>query len=631
MKKFFTLIIALAMVGATSVQAQVWQKSNTVKPAVFKGQKRALDNRPWWGYVEPDAELEGLGVQAADTYHCAIFVPGNSDAVGKTVRAIRFVLSAPNAKDVKVWLSSSLPATADAADIAVQKVNDEDLVGYIDATLSTPYTVTSDGVYVGYSFTISKVEYESDAYPIAFVPTSDAANALIIKTDISVPEWSDMKGQNFGRLYLGLLLEGNYPTYSVTPHTFIQPVIMLNESATVKVPVSNWGTATVNNVDYIITSDGIDSDEQHVDLSSGLLFGLSNLIEVSIISDAETGIKNKKLTITKVNGNANLAESNSVNFPVATVDRYVEHRVAVEENTGTGCGWCPRGLIGMDNLRKKFGDKFVGIGIHQYNSSDAMYINPNRYARLGFGGAPQCTIERVLYVDPYYGSGYDIADDFQERLDIPVLAGVEVEGTWNEDKTEVNATATVQSLVDGTNYNLEFVLVGDGLKGTGSAWNQANYYYQYTASQLPDDLAQFAQGGANGKSSITGWVFNDVALSSSYVSGSNMATGFTNLSSTEPASSSYTLSLPTKATLLNAIDKEQVYVIALLINQDGSIANAAKAKVVEGSSTGIANTKNCNASEAARYTLDGRQISAPQHGINIVKMSDGTVKKVMVK
>jgi hypothetical protein len=38
-----------------------------------------------------------------------------------------------------------------------------------------------------------------------------------------------------------------------------------------------------------------------------------------------------------------------------------------------------------------------------------------------------------------------------------------------------------------------------------------------------------------------------------------------------------------------------------------------------------------DASEVARYTIDGRAISAPQAGVNIVKMSDGTVKKVFVK
>ena len=35
--------------------------------------------------------------------------------------------------------------------------------------------------------------------------------------------------------------------------------------------------------------------------------------------------------------------------------------------------------------------------------------------------------------------------------------------------------------------------------------------------------------------------------------------------------------------------------------------------------------------EVARYTVDGRIITTPQNGVNIVKMSDGTVKKVFVK
>ena len=35
--------------------------------------------------------------------------------------------------------------------------------------------------------------------------------------------------------------------------------------------------------------------------------------------------------------------------------------------------------------------------------------------------------------------------------------------------------------------------------------------------------------------------------------------------------------------------------------------------------------------EQARYSLDGRQLPTVQKGLNIVRMSDGTIKKVMVK
>ena len=54
-------------------------------------------------------------------------------------------------------------------------------------------------------------------------------------------------------------------------------------------------------------------------------------------------------------------------------------------------------------------------------------------------------------------------------------------------------------------------------------------------------------------------------------------------------------------------------------------------RIGSGSPTGIETVNNDDATEVARYTIDGRAISAPQAGVNIVKMSDGTVKKVLVK
>ena len=53
----------------------------------------------------------------------------------------------------------------------------------------------------------------------------------------------------------------------------------------------------------------------------------------------------------------------------------------------------------------------------------------------------------------------------------------------------------------------------------------------------------------------------------------------------------------------------------------------------EGMPTGIKqpNTDGTDATETQRYTIGGNVINNPQRGINIVKMSDGTVKKVIVK
>ncbi len=40
---------------------------------------------------------------------------------------------------------------------------------------------------------------------------------------------------------------------------------------------------------------------------------------------------------------------------------------------------------------------------------------------------------------------------------------------------------------------------------------------------------------------------------------------------------------------------------------------------------------NGQAEEAVRYTLDGRQVSTPQRGVNVLRYGDGTTKKVLVK
>ena len=55
--------------------------------------------------------------------------------------------------------------------------------------------------------------------------------------------------------------------------------------------------------------------------------------------------------------------------------------------------------------------------------------------------------------------------------------------------------------------------------------------------------------------------------------------------------------------------------------------------IIEGEPTGIKtpNADKSDATEKKRYMLSGQRTTKSQHGINIIKMSDGTVKKVMVK
>ena len=80
MKKVFTLLVMLATVGVLSMQAQVFQKAPFKNAVSHRAQRAVIEpgaNQVWWGYSNNLSLLTNLGVTAADTYHCAIFLPGN--------------------------------------------------------------------------------------------------------------------------------------------------------------------------------------------------------------------------------------------------------------------------------------------------------------------------------------------------------------------------------------------------------------------------------------------------------------------------------------------------------------------------------------------------------------------------
>ena len=71
--------------------------------------------------------------------------------------------------------------------------------------------------------------------------------------------------------------------------------------------------------------------------------------------------------------------------------------------------------------------------------------------------------------------------------------------------------------------------------------------------------------------------------------------------------------------------------ITLKANSNGIIATTTLSVKID-EATGISNIENASdVYEVARYTVDGKRIAAPQKGINIVRMSDGSTRKVVVK
>lgn len=477
-----------------------------------------------------------------------------------------------------------------------------------------------EGLFVGYNYKQKSNNYpigvsskvEGPFYIYANIPASKGGNG---------EDWYQINSGGYG-LSIQLIVEGDFAPNAVRPLDFGEFTVVKGKSKNVAVSLWNIGSK-LTSIDYTIALDGKAGAEQHLDFGKDFGLGGTHSVEIPFAAASELGASTVTLTITKVNGEENACVKNSATGTLYTVEREFVKRSVVEQFTGTGCGNCPSGHVAMHNMHNLYGDQFIGIALHQFNASDPMY---NASYDLGFTGAPQCMVNRSSGVLAPYEQMPEV---LKASLNEIALAEVTVAGTFAEEDTKVNATASVESLVAG-DYNIAFMLTADGLTGTTKSWKQSNYFckgggrYNSQAS-MPDDLKFLWDMGSSYVET-----YNDVLIASSYVSSNNKAT-LPTLVANGTVSSEYTMKMPTKVDLKKALKLNQIYVVALLLDKKtGAIVNAGRARVT--GSTGIENVNNSSeATVVARYNVNGVQIAAPVKGINIVKMSDGTTRKVLVK
>lgn len=477
-----------------------------------------------------------------------------------------------------------------------------------------------EGLFVGYNYKQKSNNYpigvsskvEGPFYIYANIPASKGGNG---------EDWYQINSGGYG-LSIQLIVEGDFAPNAVRPLDFGEFTVVKGKSKNVAVSLWNIGSK-LTSIDYTIALDGKAGAEQHLDFGKDFGLGGTHSVEIPFAAASELGASTVTLTITKVNGEENACVNNSATGTLYTVEREFVKRSVAEQFTGTGCGNCPSGHVAMHNMHNLYGDQFIGIALHQFNASDPMY---NASYDLGFTGAPQCMVNRSSGILAPYEQMPEV---LKASLDEIALTDVTVTGTFAEEDTKVNATASVESLVAG-DYNIAFMLTADGLTGTTNSWKQSNYFckggsrYNSQAS-MPDDLKFLWDMGSSYVET-----YNDVLIASSYVSSNNKAT-LPTLVANGTVSSEYTMKMPTKVALKKALKLNQIYVVALLLDKKtGAIVNAGRARVT--GSTGIEDiTTGTEATVVARYNVNGVQIAAPVKGINIVKMSDGTTRKVLVK
>jgi hypothetical protein len=203
-------------------------------------------------------------------------------------------------------------------------------------------------------------------------------------------------------------------------------------------------------------------------------------------------------------------------------------------------------------------------------------------------------------------------------------ASIDLYAEWDSNaKTKVIFTTTTRFAYNEENgqYGIAYVLVEDGLTGTGSNWAQQNYY---NGQSVGGDMSWWCSAG----SPVTGLEFNHVA-----VAGWSVQNGVNNsvnpvIDANTKQTHTYTGSISSNSLIQ---DKTKLKAVALLIDRtNGTIVNAAQTAIAD-YGTGIGSVSSDTSMPEARYSIDGRKLQTSQRGLNIIRMNDGSIRKVLVK
>ncbi|MDO4210190.1 MAG: hypothetical protein Q4D23_00500 [Bacteroidales bacterium] len=633
MKK--SLLFASFICAALSASAQLvtdqpamrfaWgnQTQNAATTAKKAAQKADLkDNQVIVGlYTSDDWSDNGLGLGEAITIEVGSEIPASFYAGMNNLKvdAVRFALAqTATVNCVKLYGVNQEGYITEP--LAVKALDNTTCnAGWTTVEFDEPVVVDGDLAELLPSYEIALTK---EGYPISTSMESEYVSFLCYGAlgQNGQTGWFSMTDQ-YGTVSIQLICSCDPAEgFDVKASKYTSSTVAMGEKFTPTFTVMSTSEAEVSSIDYTVELGGATVSNTatfKTPIPAG--FGKTADVKCELTAPQQAGAIPVVFTVNKING-VELEKPIVSKFTQDVFTRIVPRMSIVEEFTGTGCGWCPRGWVGMEKVKHELSDQAAVIAIHQYNNTDPMYVTT--YHTPSFAGAPGAMVDRKGNVEPYYGDDdKGIIGTVKRYAAVTPEAAVTVEAAWTDDaKTKIDASATTEFLTDLEGSELVFVLTADGLTGTTSAWKQGNYYASYTASQVgltksgDPELYEFCKGGSKGQSSVT-LVFNDVLIGSSWTSATtaNKVAPFSTTAVGETASSAYTLSLPTKTTLKNALVKDQIYVTAMVIKADGTIANAARCKVQD--PAGL-NTVLAPVADDAMFDLSGR-VNNSGNGVRI--------------
>lgn len=602
------LFIAVLCLGIPYVQAQ-----SSPAPSV--------DGTVAWGFATGDpAEWKYTNVKMLTRIGIGMKIPYDKTLKGATIKALSVPFVSDNISNLQIFAGATMNDEGDVylpTDSLLATASYDGKInvgGYTTIYFDKPVEITTDGVFVGYTFNVTRLKTEADAHIVVEADIPAAEHSLWLMSGTS---WSNSSWSAAPTAMLAHIAGSSLPDVNIALKKAEAPTAPAGSTAIVNASVVSNGAEPITAVTYTVEVNGAAQTYTQT-LATPVPAGFKRraTLPLQFQAPATVGPYEGKLTLTAFNGKASQKAVSPATFSSSTLGRIVTRRTVVEECTGTGCLYCPRGWVAMEYL-KEHEPNFIGISVHNYNGDDPMVCVD--YPNI-FLGAPSSVIDRRNEAcDAYYGTfgPLGIRSDFAAANAEPAGVDILLSATFTPDGKGVNAKANVEYLGEVASPGIAFVLTADNVSGTTSVWRQKNTWGSQSKEAIMltevyggmTELAEFGVGGKYG-SSTTFLTYNDVCIAHSF----NATTGQSQAqiaggSVGSKAEAAYTLTLPTRDILLQTLHRDQIYAVAFVMDADGKVCNAARVRVEE--PTGLHSVLRNPADDGqAEYDLMGRRITS---------------------
>lgn len=185
-----------------------------------------------------------------------------------------------------------------------------------------------------------------------------------------------------------------------------------------------------------------------------------------------------KVWVSNPNGNADMKNTNdTLSKTINTLTSIPPKKVVVEEATGAWCGYCPDGAVKLMQVLQTYPDDAIGLAIH--NGDGMAFTNGNTVNTAYISGFPSGLVDRYKFSDAAsveQDRGEWLAR-VGERLNQIVPVSVSLTNAYNPTTRALTVDVAAEFFGNTQgDIRLNCLIVEDSVSGTGSQYNQVNYY-----------------------------------------------------------------------------------------------------------------------------------------------------------